>query len=170
MTGTVLAGEGRPTHPKYNRGEINSEWRARAMNVGISLMQITGEKFMDLEKGMVNIQVTTNINILKMVQTEGMLDFNFVFTVNYNPAIASLNIKGSAKVTGDPKELGEIKKSFDEKKNLPPMILQTISNVGFLEGVIISRSLNIPPPIPLPNVMAQQQQVKDSKINPSYIG
>jgi hypothetical protein len=116
--------------------------------------------------------VNTNINILKMVQTEGMLDFNFMFTVNYNPSIASLNIKGSAKVTGDAKELGEIKKSFEEKKNLPPMILQTISNVGFLEGVIISRSLNIPPPIPLPNVMAQQQQqqqAKDSKVNPSYI-
>lgn len=138
------------------------------MNVGISLMQITGEKFMELEKGMVNIQVTTNINILKMVQSEGTLDFNFIFTVNYNPAIASLNIKGTAKVTGDPKELVEMKRSFEEKKILPPMILQTISNIGFLEGVMISRSLNIPPPIPLPNVMAKQQG-KDDKANPSYI-
>ncbi len=139
------------------------------MNVGVSLMQITGEKFMDLEKGMVNIQVTTNINILKMVQGEGVIDFNFIFTVNYNPSIATLSMKGSAKVSGDPKELGEIKKSFEEKKNLPPLILQTISNVGFLEGVLMSRSLNIPPPIPLPNVMAQQQQGKESRANPSYI-
>lgn len=138
------------------------------MNVGISLSQITGEKFMDLEKGMVNIQVTTNINIQKMVQSEGMLDFNFIFSVNYNPAIASLHIKGSAKVSGDEKELGEIRKGFEEKKNLPPMILQTISNIGFLEGIVMSRSLNIPPPIPLPSVMAQQQ-AKESKVNPSYI-
>ncbi len=138
------------------------------MNVGISLTQISGEKFMDLEKGMVNIQVTTNINIQKMMQSEGMLDFSYLFSVNYNPAIASLHIKGSAKVTGDEKELGEIKRAFDEKKNLPPMILQTISNIGFLEGIIMSRSLNIPPPIPLPSVMAQQQG-KESKVNPSYI-
>lgn len=138
------------------------------MNVGISLVQISGEKYMDLERGTVNIQVTTNINILKLVQTEGMLDFNFIFTVNYNPSIASLSIKGSAKVTGDVKELGEIKRAFDETKKLPPMILQTISNVGFLEGVVISRSLNIPPPIPLPNVMAQQQG-KEGRPGPSYI-
>jgi hypothetical protein len=71
-------------------------------------------------------------------------------------------------VTGDEKELGEMKRYFDEKKNPPPMILQTISNIGFLEGIIISRSLNIPPPIPLPSVMAQQQG-KESKVNPSYI-
>jgi hypothetical protein len=138
------------------------------MNVGISLTQISGEKFMDLEKGMVNIQVTTNINILKMVQNDGVLDFSFIFTVNYNPSIATLNIKGSAKVSGDPKEIGDVKRSFEEKKNLPPMILQTISNIGFLEGVLMSRSLNIPPPIPLPNVMAQQQG-KESKVSPSYI-
>jgi hypothetical protein len=138
------------------------------MNVGISLTVISGEKFMDLEKGMVNIQVATNISIQKMVQSVGMLDFNFVFTVNYNPAIASLHIKGSAKVTGDEKELGEIKRAFDEKKNLPPMILQTISNIGFLEGIVMSRSLNIPPPIPLPSVMAQQQG-KETKVTPSYI-
>jgi hypothetical protein len=50
------------------------------MNISISLTQIAGEKFMDLEKGMVNIQVNTNINTQKMVQSEGMLDFNFLFT------------------------------------------------------------------------------------------
>ncbi len=133
-----------------------------------SVTQISGEKYMDLEKGMVNIQVTTNISIQKMVQSEGMLDFSFVFTVNYNPAIATLHIKGSVKVTGDEKELGEIKRAFEEKKNPPPVILQTISNVGFLEGIVMSRSLNIPPPIPLPSVMPQQQG-KEGKVSPSYI-
>ncbi|MGA2573018.1 MAG: hypothetical protein ABSF36_02270 [Candidatus Methanomethylicaceae archaeon] len=46
------------------------------------------------------------------------------------------------------------------------MILQTISNVGFVEGVILARSLNIPPPIPLPTIA--QQQAEQPK-NPSYI-
>jgi hypothetical protein len=156
-------------YPKHYRGETGSGRVAMDMNVGISLTQITGEKFMELEKGMVNIQVTTNISIQKMTQSEGMLDFSFVFSVNYNPAIATLHIKGSAKVSGDEKELGEMRKAFEEKKNLPPMILQTISNIGFLEGIVMSRSLNIPPPIPLPSVMAQQQQGKESRSSPSYI-
>ncbi len=120
MTRESLGSGGKLPNPKHYRGESGSWRTAIPMNVGINLSQITGEKFMDLEKGMVNIQVTTNINIQKMVQSEGMLDFNFIFTVNYNPAIASLHIKGTAKVSGDEKELAEIKKAFDEKKNLPP--------------------------------------------------
>ena len=137
------------------------------MNINISLSQVSGERLQDPEKGMVNIQVTTNISVLKVTQGEGMLDFGFIFSVAYNPSIATLTIKGSAKVSGEKKELEEMKQSFDEKKALPPAILQTISNIGFVEGVILARSLNIPPPIPLPTIAQQQptQQVK----NPSYI-
>lgn len=136
------------------------------MNINISLNQLSGERFQDPERGMVNIQVTTNISVLKVTQSEGLLDFGFIFSANYNPSIAMLTIKGSAKVSGEKKELDDLKKSFDEKKALPPMILQTISNVGFVEGVILARSLNIPPPIPLPTIT--QQPAQQAK-NPSYI-
>ena len=136
------------------------------LNINISLNQLSGERFQDPERGMINIQVTTNISVLKVTQSEGLLDFGFIFSVNYNPSIAMLPMKGSAKVSGEKKELDDLKKSFDEKKALPPMILQTISNVGFVEGVILARSLNIPPPIPLPTIA--QQQAEQPK-NPSYI-
>jgi len=41
----------------------------------------------------------------------------------------------------------------------PPMLIQSISNVVFVESVIISRTLNVPPPIPLPQI----PQIKESE-------
>lgn len=134
--------------------------------VSVSLNQISGEKLMDLEGGISNLQVTTNISITKITQVQGMLEVGFVFVVNYSPAVANLTLKGVARVSGSERELAEIKRNFEEKKMLPPMILQSISNISFIEGVFLSRSLNIPPPIPLPSI--QQQEAPKGK-NPSYI-
>lgn len=138
------------------------------VNVNVSLVQVSGEKLMDLERGMTNLQVTTNISIIKMLQIDGSLDFSFVFAVNYNPAVANLTLKGNVRVAGEKNALDDIKKAFEEKKSLPPMILQTISNVSFIEGVLLARSLNIPPPIPLPTIQSQQEMNK-MKGSPSYI-
>lgn len=137
------------------------------MNIGVMLSQISGERLMEPNKGMMNIQMATNISVLKMTSYEGALDFGFVFTINYNPTLATITIKGSVKVTGEKKELEDIKKSYEEKKALPPPILQTISNVGFVESIILSRSLNIPPPLPLPTI--GQQPPPELGKSPSYI-
>ncbi len=138
------------------------------MNLNVSLTQITGEKLLELDKGPVNLQVTTNISITKVTYTD-VLDFTFIFVVNYNPAIASLTIKGSVKISGEKGELEEIKRSFDEKKVLPPQILQSISNISFVEGVILSRSLNVPPPLPLPTIAPQVARETKTGPGPSYI-
>ncbi len=132
----------------------------------VSLNQISGERLMDLEGGISNLQVTTNISITKITQTRGMLEVGFVFAVNYNPAVANLILKGVARVSGNDKELEELKKNFEERKLLPPVVLQSISNISFIEGIFLARSLNIPPPIPLPTI--QQQEANKGK-SPSYI-
>ncbi len=139
------------------------------INVNVILSQINGEKLMDLEKGMVNLQVTTNISIIKATPFEGGIDFGFLFAVNYNPAVANLTLKGTIKVTGGQKEIGDLKKAFDEKKTLPPGMLQAISNTAFIECILLARSLNIPPPIPLPMIQSQEQQKPKPSSNPSYI-
>ncbi|RWX74092.1 MAG: hypothetical protein Metus_0117 [Candidatus Methanosuratincola subterraneus] len=132
----------------------------------VSLSQISGERLMDLEGGISNLQVMTNISITKITQFRGMLEVAFVFAVNYNPAVANLILKGVARVSGDEKELEEVKKNFEDRKVLPPIVLQSISNISFIEGIFLARSLNIPPPIPLPTI--QQQEATKGK-SPSYI-
>ena len=76
----------------------------------------------------------------------------FVLSIGYNPSIAQLSLKGNAFVNGEKNELDKILKDYDQKKPPAQIIMQSISNVVFIESVLISRTLNIPPPIPLPQI------------------
>jgi hypothetical protein len=69
-------------------------------------------------------------------------------------------------VNGTKDELEQIVEAHKEKKPPPPVVLQSISNVVFLESVLICRSLNIPPPIPLPKISPAAQ--KQKRPEPTY--
>jgi hypothetical protein len=99
-------------------------------------------------------------------------DAPFVFTVNYSPFIAQLNVKGRAQVIG---EKGEISKMIDERKqNKPPpaAIIQAVSSIAMAEAILLSKSLGIPPPLPPmglpPEQMQTQQQQGQRKSEPRY--
>ena len=72
--------------------------------------------------------------------------------INYNPSIAQISLKGSAYISDEIPEIEKILKDHHEKKPPPPLIVQSISNVVFIESILISRTLKIPPPIPLPQI------------------
>ncbi|MCL1965615.1 MAG: hypothetical protein FWF66_05340 [Candidatus Bathyarchaeota archaeon] len=80
------------------------------------------------------------------------LEVPYVLSIAYNPSIAQIGIKGNAYVSGEKSEVDKIIKDFEQKKPPAQIIIQSISNVVFVESVIISRILNIPPPIPLPQI------------------
>ncbi|MCX8170271.1 MAG: hypothetical protein N3D72_04195, partial [Candidatus Methanomethyliaceae archaeon] len=107
----------------------------------------------------------TNISIVRLIPISDGLEFSFIFTANYNPAIANIIIKGLVRVSGSKEELEDIRKSYEKKRALPAQILQSVANASFMEGVIIAKSLNIPPPIPLPMISQPSEEKKDS----SYI-
>lgn len=137
------------------------------INITINLSHISGEKLIEAG-GASNIQITTNISVVKLTPVDDSLECSFIFNVNYNPAVATLTIKGVARVTGERKDLEEIKKSFESRRVLPSPLLQTIANASFIEGVILARSLNIPPPLPLPTI-PQPSETKEGTVRPSYI-
>lgn len=83
---------------------------------------------------------------------EDLLEVPFVFTVNYTPAVAQISVRGRAHVRGSKSELKKIHGEYKDKHVPPSIVVQSISNVAFLESVIISRTLNVPPPIPLPKI------------------
>jgi hypothetical protein len=123
------------------------------IRVNVAVASISAERFWDFRKPVPPIQIGTNINMVSVdKKADGTLEVPFVLTINYNPAIAQISLKGSAYVTGDKAELDKVVKDYDEKKPPPPVIVQSISNVVFIESVLISRTLNIPPPIPLPQI------------------
>jgi hypothetical protein len=123
------------------------------IRVNVVITNISAERFWDIRKPIPPIQIGTNINVVGMEKkADGTLEVPFVLAINYNPSIAQISLKGSAYVAGDKSEIEKILKDYEEKKPPLPLIVQSISNVVFIESVLISRTLNIPPPIPLPQI------------------
>ena len=133
------------------------------IRVNVIIKNISAERFWDIKKPIPPIQIGTNINIVGMdKKPDDSLEVPFVLTINYNPSIAQISLKGNAYVSGDKSEIEKILKDHEDKKPPPSLIVQSISNVVFIESVLISRTLNIPPPIPLP----QLPQAKGSGSKP----
>jgi len=136
------------------------------VQVRVFVNNISAERFWDIEKPIPPVQVATNLNVVGVDEKrEGMLEVPFVFTINYTPAVAQISLKGKSHVTGSKEELGQIRSTYKEKKPPSPVIVQSISNVVFLESVIVCRTLNIPPPIPLPKIPSVK---KKKPSEPSY--
>jgi hypothetical protein len=136
------------------------------VNVRVFVNNISAENFWDIGKPIPPVQIATNLNVVGInKKDEDLLEVPFVFTINYTPAVAQISLKGKSHVTGTKDELEQILKDHKEKKHPPPIVMQTISNIVFLESVIVCRSLNIPPPIPLPKIPPETQKKRSE---PTY--
>lgn len=117
------------------------------------ITSISAERFWDIRKPIPPIQINTNINVVGMEKKpDETLEVPFVLSIVYNPSIAQISLKGNAYVNGEKGETEKVLKDYDQKKPPAQIIVQSISNVVFIESVLISRTLNIPPPIPLPQI------------------
>ena len=135
----------------------------------MSISNISAERFWDNRKPSPNIQIATNINVVNIERKgDDSLEVPFVLTINYNPSLAQLSLKGSALVQGDRAELDKILKDYEQKKPPAQIILQSISNVVFTESIIISRILGIPPPIPLPVIPEPGKPVETKPAGRDY--
>jgi hypothetical protein len=123
------------------------------IRVNVAIANISAERFWDIKKPLPPTQIATNINMVAMEKKpDGTVEVPFVLTINYNPSIAQINLKGTAYVSGEKNEMDKLVKDYEDKKPPPQIVVQSISNVVFIESVLISRTLNIPPPIPLPQI------------------
>lgn len=137
------------------------------MQIRINLTYISAEKLVDpSEVGPAQVHVSTNVNVLGLEFRKESLVIPFVVSIGYSPSVAQISIKGQAMIFGDPEELKRIEGDYKSKSPPPPQILQAITNASLVEATIVSRSLNIPPPIPLPSISQKPQD----KEQPSYVG
>ncbi len=136
------------------------------IQVNVFVHQLSAERFWDIGKPIPPVKVATNLNVVG-VESKGeqLLEVPFVFTINYAPAVAQISVKGKAHVRGPKEDLKKMHKAYTDKRPPPPIIVQSISNRVFLESILISRTLNIPPPIPLPQIPPMK---KKKPSEPSY--
>jgi hypothetical protein len=139
------------------------------IKVNVSVSSLSVERFWDNRKPAPNIQIATNINVVSIdKKAEDSLEVPFVLTINYNPSVAQMNLKGSAYVQGDKGEIEKILKDYEQKKSPAQIILQSISNVVFTESILVSRVIGIPPPIPLPLIPEPGTQAETKHAGRDY--
>ncbi len=89
---------------------------------------------------------------------EGLI-FTFEFTSNYEPNIGSIALTGEIVYMEDPKVVKEISKNWKKDKKLPPDIMKGIMNNiltrCIVQALILSQDVNLPSPIPLPQLSEQ---------------
>jgi len=123
------------------------------LRVNVAITSISAERFWDMRKPIPPVQINTNINVVGMEKKQDeSLEVPFVLSIAFNPSIAQMSLKGIAYVAGEKAEVDKVLKDYEQKKPPAQIIIQSISNVVFIESVLISRILNIPPPIPLPQI------------------
>ena len=110
------------------------------LRVNVVVTSISAERFWDIRKPVPPIQINTNINVVGMEKKhDESLEVSFVLSIAYNPSIAQMSLKGIAYVTGEKDEIDKILKDYEQKKPPAQMIIQSISNVVFIESILISR-------------------------------
>lgn len=133
------------------------------LQVSVFVTNMSAERFWEIDRALPSqVQIGVNINMLDIDQrSDGSLDAPFVFTVNFVPSIAQISIKGKAKISGDSEETKKIVEDHKSQKPPPGQLVQAVSNAAMADAILISRSLNIPPPLPpIPQPQAPQPQPK----------
>lgn len=130
------------------------------LQVNITILKVSAERFLtDIPPQPIHIGISVNI-LTAESKGESKLEIPFLLSVNYNPPIASINVQGRAIVTGDRDEVRKVHGDCQKDKGPPQAIAQTISNVAIVEALLLARSLNVPPPIPLPQIQEPKREGK----------
>ena len=132
------------------------------------MTSISAERLYEIDRPLPQqVQIGVSINMLDINErSDGSLDAPFVFAVNYTPSIAQISIKGKAKISGDAEDTKKILLEHKAQKSPPVQLIQAVSNAAIADTILISRSLNVPPPlppIPQPQPTSQQQGKAESR-------
>jgi hypothetical protein len=135
------------------------------LTVNVFVTSLSGERLWDVAKPLPQqVHIAVNINVLGLEgKTETMIEAPFVFAVNFVPSIAQINIRGRAQVNGEGEEIRKMLSESKEQKPPPLPIVQAVSNASMAEAILLSKTLNIPPPLPPLQSQPQPAKASDSR-------
>jgi hypothetical protein len=136
--------------------------------IGFNFTKINVEK-KKAANGKVNI--TNNLSFTKIkeakvnfVDKKSAINLEFEFKCKYEPDLGSIELKGSAIELLEPDKAKEALDLWKKEKKLPPVIAQKVLNSllskCYIESLILSNSMNLPPPVPLPKVKVNEKPKK----------
>ena len=142
--------------------------------IGFNFIKISGERI-NAPTGKIEINNNATIKSVEKADftmgktKQAGIRFLFEFTSKYVPNIAEILMAGEVLYLSDPKQSAELVKRWAAEKKLEgdimTEVLNTIMNKCNIEALILSRDLNLPPPVHLPRI--SPAPVADKK---DYIG
>jgi hypothetical protein len=140
--------------------------------VGVHFAKIDVEKN-NTTQGKVNI---SNNVLIKNVQEAnlslGLSDqkgakFSFEFKSSYEPEMGYIFLSGDVLMVEDEKTISNIVSEWDSKKTIKAeimsQVLNSVLNKCNIQALILSQTMNLPSPIPMPKVQDQTKVVKTKK-------
>jgi hypothetical protein len=129
--------------------------------VGFEFTKIHVEK-QETAKGKININNNVGIvDIKKGDLTIGDtkqtgLKFIFNYKSSYDPGFASIELQGTVHYLTDEKNAKEILDNWEKERKLTKTIAEQIVNTiltkSNVQSIILSNTVNLPPPVPMPKV------------------
>ncbi len=135
------------------------------MIIGFNFKKINIEKKNSIT-GKVDINNNVAIKELKEndfsmgKQKQKGLSFIFEFTSKYEPDVGSLLFEGEVLYLGEAKQNEELLKEWKKSKTIPKdlmaEVIDTVLTRCNIEALILTRDINLPPPVPLPKVKREE--------------
>lgn len=146
-------------------------------------MTIVGFNFSGISverKEMVNekINISNNVAITNIEKTDlafgtskqNAIKFNFKFDTTYTPDIGSIRLTGDVIYLAEDKKVKELLEQWKKSKKIDQMITEVILNAILskcnIEALLLSKEVNLPPPLPMPKVQKKEAKVSKGE----YIG
>jgi len=129
--------------------------------VGLQINKILVEKH-NPAKG--KISVNNNVAVKDVEKTDlvfgnskqDAIRFTFEFRATYEPKVATMTFEGNVTYFDTPQAIEEIMKGWKKDKKVAPEIMSGVLNQILtkcnVEALLLSREVNLPPPIPMPRV------------------
>ncbi len=133
--------------------------------VGSQITSIAGTRG---ERSKEEIKINTNAELKNVSKRElkiggkkqTVVNIDFIFSVTYGEKFGKIDISGSLLYDSDKKEIDEVIKGWKKNKKLPEettvKVMNAIIELGLVQSVPISVSLQLPPPLRFPRVRVQE--------------
>ena len=133
---------------------------------GWELNSIEAKRFSTVGEKLMNVRIDHNnvvTSVMPLNQTDVSIEFRF--TANYS-GIGFVRMDGKLVVADDSRSPESIAKEWGSTNNMPPELANIVHNAVIsnciITATIITRDIQLPPPVPLPQVDMSQQKKSES--------
>ncbi|TDA31549.1 MAG: hypothetical protein DSO04_03790 [Hadesarchaea archaeon] len=138
------------------------------MEISIRLEYLSAERLWEHGKPFPkDMHLSTSLSLTEVKPEQGRVVISFSVSIHYAPSVAQMNLRGKAVLTGGEEELGRAVEAYGKQRAPPVELLQPLMGAVLVEATLLSRSLQLPPPLPLP-VLSRPPEGREDK--PFYVG